>query len=129
MDFLWHYILAAIAFVVIDSIWIGVIANKFYKSQMGKLLLDKPKLGPAIIFYVLYIFGLIYFAVNPALADGQWTTLLGSAALLGLVMYATYDLTNLATLKNWPKKVVVVDMAWGSFVTTAVAAIVFALVK
>ena len=129
MDFIVNYILAAIVFVVIDSLWIGIIANKFYKKQMKKLLLDKPKLGPAALFYALYIFGLVYFVLDPALRDGQWTTILANGALLGLVMYATYDLTNLATLKHWPKKVVAVDMAWGTFVTTAVAAIVFALVK
>lgn len=129
MNYLYHYLLAAIVFVAIDSIWIGVVANKFYKANMGKLLLDKPKLLPAVIFYALYIGALLYLAVEPALTAASWSQLLGRAAVLGLVMYATYDLTNLATLKQWPAKVVVVDMIWGTFITAVVAAIVFVIFR
>lgn len=127
MNYLYHYLLAAVVFVAIDSLWIGVVANKFYKSYLGKLLLEKPKLLPAVVFYALYIGALLYLAIEPALAAASWSQLLGRAAMLGLVMYATYDLTNLATLKNWPAKVVVVDMVWGTAITTAVAAAVFAV--
>jgi uncharacterized membrane protein len=129
MKFIEHYIVLALIFVVIDSIWIAGIANKFYKTHMGKLLLDKPNFGPAVLFYALYILGIVYFVLDPSLAAHSWVYLLKHAALLGAIMYATYDLTNLATLKNWPVKVVVVDMLWGTFVTTAVSAAAFAFFR
>lgn len=129
MKFTEHYLAVALIFVAMDSVWIAGIANKFYKSQMGKLLLNKPKFGPAILFYALYILGIIYFVLDPGLAAGSWGYLLKHAALLGAVMYATYDLTNLATLKNWPVKVTIVDMLWGTFVTTAISSIGFAIFR
>jgi uncharacterized membrane protein len=129
MHFLEHYLTVAIIFVVIDAIWIAGIANKFYKSQMKSLLLAKPKFGPAVLFYALYIWGILYFVLEPALAAGSWSYLLKHAVLFGLVMYATYDLTNHSTLKNWPAKVTVVDMLWGTFVTTAVSSVAFAIFR
>ncbi len=92
---------------VIDAVWLTVVANKFYKSQIGSLLLDKPNFAAAILFYLIYVVGIVVFALSPALEDNSWKMALGLGALFGFVAYATYDLTNLSTLKGFPVKVVV----------------------
>lgn len=117
MSFLRHWLLLALIFTLVDSLWIKFVANKFYKSQIGPLLRVKPLFLPAIIFYFLYITGMVVFALNPALDSGSIVQALTYGLLLGLVMYATYDLTNHATLKNWPVKMTIVDMSWGTIAT------------
>ncbi len=125
MEFIKHYLVVAGIFVAIDAIWLTLIASKFYKKELGDLLLKKAKLGPAVVFYVLYVVGILYFAVDPALKAGTLSSALGHGALLGLLMYATYDLTNLSTLKNWSSKVTVVDLVWGTFVTALTTTLAF----
>ncbi len=110
---------------IIDAIWLSVVANKFYKSQLGPLLLEKPNMIAAVLFYVIYVIGIVVFAVMPAVAAGDWKVALGLGALLGLVAYATYDLTNLATLKGFPVKIVIVDLLWGTVLTATVAALTY----
>jgi uncharacterized membrane protein len=127
MQFLEHYLVAALIFVIIDAIWIAVIANKFYKSQIGNLLRAKPDFVAAAVFYLLYLYGLLYFVVEPGLKADSFSFVVTHGALLGLVMYATYDLTNLSTLKGWTRKLTVVDMAWGTILTAAVSTITFAI--
>ncbi|HEY5940840.1 MAG TPA: DUF2177 family protein, partial [Gemmatimonadales bacterium] len=89
----------------------------FYRRHLGHLMADKPHLGYAVAFYVLYIAGIVFFALQPALDGGSWLTALGYGAALGTFAYATYDLTNAATLKNWPLIIVVADIAWGAVLT------------
>ena len=115
------YIATLIAFFAIDIAWLGLVAKKFYAEQLGDMLLDSPNWSVAIVFYLLYIAGIVFFAVKPALdADTVLkATLYG--ALFGFFCYATYDLTNLATLKGWPPKMVVVDIIWGTVLTGACA--------
>lgn len=125
MDFMQHVLVAAAIFVAIDAVWLSVIANKFYKQQLGPQLADKPNLIAAAIFYALYMTGVVIFAINPALEEDSIGKAIGLGVLLGLVMYATYDLTNKATLKHWPTKLVVVDLAWGMFITATVSTITF----
>ena len=112
------YVLAygatALAFCALDFAWLTVVAPKFYQAQIGALLLDKPNLLPALAFYILYVAGLVIFCVGPGLDTGQWQRSLVLGALLGLVAYATYDLSNLATLKGWTTSLSLVDMAWGT---------------
>jgi len=127
MRFIEHYAVLALIFVVIDSLWIAVVANKFYKKELGKLLIKKPKLGYGALFYALYIWGVIYFVLDPGLHVGDIGFIVKHGALLGLVMYATYDLTNLSTLKDWSRKLTVVDMIWGVLLTTAVSSIGYAI--
>ncbi len=128
MEFLKQFAVIAVVFVVVDSIWIAGIANKFYKSQMGELLLKKPKFAPAILFYVIYIFALVILILQPGLQHSL-PYISEHAALFGLAMYATYDLTNLSTLKDWPIKVTLVDLAWGTFVTTLVSVIAYQIIR
>ncbi|MET1022359.1 MAG: DUF2177 family protein [Arthrobacter sp.] len=117
-----QFLVVAAAFAVIDSVWLKTM-NKFYRNHLGHLMADKPHLGYAVVFYVLYIAGILFFALRPALESGNWLTALGYGAALGTFAYATYDLTNAATLKNWSLVIVVTDIAWGA-VLTALATLV-----
>lgn len=125
MEYLAQFVVAAGLFVVIDSIWIAKVANKFYKDNLGHLLAPKPNFVPAAIFYTLYIIGIIVFALQPALDENSLSMAAVYGGFLGLVMYATYDLTNHATLKKWPAKVSVVDMLWGTILTGAITTLSF----
>ncbi len=127
MNFLAHYFVCACLFLLLDALWIGVIANSFYKDQLGRMLADKPRFAPAAIFYLIYLWALLYFALEPALLLHSWDYAFRHAALLGFAMYATYDLTNMATLRRWPLKLVVVDMAWGVFISAAVVSAGFVI--
>ncbi len=111
------YVLTAIIFFALDYVWLTRIANDFYRRQIGTLLLDQPKLGAAGLFYVFYVAGIVFFAVLPALRDQSWTAALFAGALFGALAYGTYDMTNYATLKNWPLAVVFADIAWGTTLT------------
>lgn len=125
MQFFTTYIAGLIAFLVIDYIWLKYIALSFYREQIGHLMLDKPNLGIALLFYLFYVVGVVVLAVNPALEKGQWTTAVLYGGLLGFVAYGTYDITNLATLKSWPPIVAIVDIIWGTVLTASVAAIAY----
>jgi uncharacterized membrane protein len=112
------YIATGIAFALIDSVWLRSMYTRLYQPEIGELLYkDGFRLGPAIAFYLLYILGMMVFAVGPALQSGKWQTALVWGALLGFFCYMTYDLTNYATLKTWSLKVTILDMIWGTFLT------------
>lgn len=129
MDIVVRVVISGVVMGMLDAIWLSVVANKFYKSQIGQLLLDKPNMLAALLFYVIYIIGVVAFVINPALEKGSWMHALGYGALFGLVAYATYDLTNLATLKEWPVKLVVVDLLWGMVLTAVVAVVTYGVVR
>jgi uncharacterized membrane protein len=113
------------AFLAIDMLWLGWIARPFYQKQLGFLLAPETNRLAALIFYLLFVVGLLVFVVVPGLqADSLRTTLL-RAALFGLVTYAAYDLTNHATVKDWPLQVTIVDMLWGTVLSTVVSWIGF----
>ncbi|MFD0047443.1 DUF2177 family protein [Pseudarthrobacter scleromae] len=111
-----QFLVVAAAFAAIDAIWLKLM-NPFYRSHIGELLADKPHLGYAVAFYVIYIAGIVFFALRPALDGGSWLAALRYGAALGAFAYATYDLTNAATLKVWPLQLIVVDMLWGAVLT------------
>lgn len=104
-----------------DFVWLGLVARDFYGAQLAGLLRTEANWVPALFFYPLYGFGLVVFCVTPALAARSWRNGLGSGALFGLVAYATYDLSNLATLEGWPVAVTFADIAWGVFVSAMAA--------
>lgn len=116
------YVSTAVVFLVLDAIWLGTMADRLYRPAMGSILLERFALAPAVAFYLIYIAGVVLFAVTPALQSGRWVTALGYGAMLGLMAYATYDLTNQATLKDWSWTVTVADLCWGTFVTAVSAA-------
>lgn len=120
-DYLIAYVVTAIAFLAIDSVWLSNMANVFYRPVMGDMLAPSFRLAPAIVFYVIFVFGLVFFAVRPGLLANSGAVTLIHGALLGFVAYATYDLTNQATLKNWSWTLTIADLIWGS-VLSAVSA-------
>lgn len=127
MRYVYLYLITAPIFLAIDFIWLGYIARDFYRSRLEGLMLESPNLGIAAGFYAVYVVGIVLFAQSVALADGRWTSALLWGALFGFFAYATYDLTNLATLKNWPLSVSLVDIAWGTALSGVSAAAGFAI--
>lgn len=111
----------AIVFCALDAVWLMLIATDFYREQLGSLLRAEPDLTAAALFYVLYLVGLQIFAVLPASERGSLRRAAVLGALFGLFTYMTYDLTNMATLRGWPWRVVAVDIAWGMAVSAAAA--------
>lgn len=106
---------------VLDYLWLGTIARGFYFSELNDILRKEPRRVPALLFYVLYVIGVVVFVVNPAIEAGSLGQAVGYGALIGMVAYATYDLTNLATLRCFTWKVVIVDLLWGTFLTASMA--------
>lgn len=119
---LWKlYLIALPVFFAIDMVWLGLIAKGFYRRQIGSLMREAVNWPAAVIFYLLFILGLVVFVVAPAVDDGSWLRALLYGALFGLIAYATYDLTNLATLRDWPLLVTVVDLIWGAVLAASVS--------
>ena len=116
------YPATAIVFLALDAAWLTTMADRLYRPALGHLMLERFAALPAIAFYLIYIVGVLVFAVMPGLESRRWTTALGLGALLGLVAYATYDLTNQATLRDWPWRVTLADLGWGTVVTAVAAA-------
>ncbi len=116
-------------FAAIDLVWLSFIASKLYRSQIGPLLRDKARPLPAVLFYVSYIIGIIYFAILPALDMGSLATAVINGALYGFFTYATFDLTNWSVLKNWPGFIVVVDIAWGIVLSGSVSTITYLILR
>jgi len=115
------YLLTIPVFFAIDLIWLGVVAKNFYQNNLAHLLSPEVNWPAALLFYFMYIAGIILFAVKPGLDAGSLAKAAIWGALFGFFTYATYDLTNLATLRDWPIKVVIVDIAWGTVLCTLVA--------
>lgn len=121
------YAIALPVFFVIDMIWLGFIAKDFYRNQIGFLMKDNINWTAAIIFYLLFIVGLVYFAISPAILKNSLMGAILAGAFFGFITYATYDLTNLATLKNWPLFVTIVDLIWGTVLGALVSGITYYL--
>ncbi|MDM0011288.1 DUF2177 family protein [Variovorax sp. J22P168] len=112
----------AVFFLALDAVWLSVMAERLYRPALGGLMADEVAWVPAAAFYLIYVAGVVLFAVAPALPRASWASALGWGALLGFVAYATYDLTNQATLKAWPWQVTLADLCWGTFATGVSAA-------
>ena len=123
------YIIALPVFLVIDMVWLILIAKNFYAKYIGYLMAKSPNLAAAFIFYLIFIAGLVFFVITPALDKKMWTYALLVGAFFGLVAYATYDLTNLATVKDWPLVVTIADLIWGMVLSAAVSVITYFLAK
>jgi len=113
----WAYIGALLAFLVLDGLWLGLLMSSTYKELLGSLMLAQPKWGPAIVFYLLYVLGVVFFVVLPALARASARRAALAGAFFGLVAYGTYDMTNWATLQGWSAQLALMDMAWGGLLT------------
>jgi uncharacterized membrane protein len=116
------WVTTALVFLGLDAVWLSLSASLLYRPLLGGLLRDDFLLVPAALFYVIYTAGIVVFAISPSLASGRWTAAGLRGLFLGLFGYAVYDLTNQATLRNWPVTITVADLVWGTLLT-AVAAI------
>ena len=123
------YISAALVFFGLDFVWLSRVAIGFYRSQIGETLRDRPNMAAAGLFYLFYIAGIVYFAVLPGLQKDSLAVACLNGALLGLIAYGTYDMTNLATLKNWSLSVSIVDMLWGTVLTALSASAAYWVVS
>ncbi len=122
------YIATGIAFAVIDSFWLRTMYTRLYKPEIGELMMANGfRTGPAVAFYLLYIVGMMIFAVVPTLSAGRWQVALVQGAMFGFFCYMTYDLTNHATMKIWSLKVTLLDIAWGTILTGTASAAGYAL--
>lgn len=119
------YVTTLVAFLAADMIWLGIMAPRYYRPTMGDIVLASVNLPAAAAFYVLYPIGLLVFAIYPALKSGSMTTALIQGGLFGFFTYATYDLTNLATLRNWTWSLTLTDIAWGTVLAALSSAIAF----
>jgi uncharacterized membrane protein len=119
--FLKLYVIAFVFFFAIDLLWLGIVAKDIYQRYIGHLLKPDVNWVAAILFYLLFIGGLVFFVLMPAVDSGSWVKALYLGALFGFITYATYDLTNLATLKDWPIQITIIDLIWGTFLGASVS--------
>lgn len=117
MKFLIAYLVTAFVFLVIDYLWLGIVMKDYFQSQLGHLMAEEVNLSIAALFYLFYAAGIVFLCINPALADGNWTKALINGAVLGFLAYGAYDVTNAATLRDWPMMMSVIDVAWGTGLT------------
>ena len=124
-----NYFITLAVFLAIDMVWLLVLSKKLYSEKLGYLLSKSPNISAALIFYLLFAAGLLFFVIQPALASESWQYALFAGLFFGLVTYATYDLTNMATIRDWPTIITIVDLIWGSFVTGSTALICFNIIN
>jgi uncharacterized membrane protein len=128
--FIAQYFLAIVVFLLVDMVWLLKVAPKFYRANIGHLMADKPNLLAALIFYLTFILGLVYFVTLPHIDDAEaWLTVWIDGLLYGLMTYATFDLTSMAVFKKFPTKVVVIDLLWGMFISSTVSLIVYLILS
>jgi uncharacterized membrane protein len=123
------YLLTFIVFLIVDMFWLGVIAKNLYQKYLGGFLTDRVNWTAALIFYLIYVVGISIFAIYPAVSKSSALNAILMGALFGIFTYATYDLTNLATLKGWPLDIVFIDILWGAFLSAIVSFSGFYIVK
>lgn len=115
------YIGSGLAFAIVDFFWLTTMTDRFYKPVLGPIMTPKPDMGAAVLFYLIMIGGIVFLAIAPALKEGAWTRAALNGAVLGFVAYATYDLTNQATLQVWQWKLTIIDLIWGTTLTMVAA--------
>lgn len=127
--FIKTYLIAFGVFLLIEGAWLVLIAKNFYQKEIGFLMSENPKIIPTVLFALIIVMGLLVFVINPALVKDSWKYALLAGMFLGVIAYATYDLTNLATLKGWPLKVAIVDLLWGATMGGSVSTISFFIIR
>lgn len=121
MLYLKTYVAALFIFIAGDLTWLGYVAKKLYRDQLGFIMSSKTNWTSAVMFYLIFIAGLMFFVIVPAMQRDSWKYALSAGMFFGLVTYATYDLVNLAVLENWPVKITIIDIAWGIFLVGTVS--------
>ncbi|WP_425997646.1 DUF2177 family protein [Caulobacter sp. DWR1-3-2b1] len=127
--YIYGYLATGAAFLVLDMIWLTLTASRLYRPRIGEIMADTVQIAPAVAFYLIYLTGVFVLAILPAADANSWKRLLVHAAVFGFCAYATYDLTNQATLKVWSTTITLIDLAWGTFVTTAAASVGFLVMR
>ena len=125
MNILKLYLVTVVVFFLVDIIWLGFISKNLYKNYLGHLMAPKVNWGAALVFYLMFIAGLIFFVIDPAIAKENIMYAILAGGFFGLITYGTYDLTNLATLKDWPLNITIIDLVWGTFLNAATSGITY----
>jgi len=120
-----QYLVAAVVFLVLDLAWLGLVAQGLYERLLGDLLAEQPNVAAAVAFYAIFLAGLVYFVISPAVEERSLRSALFRGAAFGLVTYATWDLTSLAVIEGFPAAIVPIDMAWGAVLAAAVSTVTF----
>lgn len=123
------YLLTILVFFLVDIVWLGVISKNLYKNYLGHLMAPKVNWTAALIFYALFIAGLVFFVINPALAKESLVYAILAGGFFGLITYGTYDLTNLATIKDWPLNITIIDLIWGTVLNALTSGITFTVIQ
>lgn len=129
MSWVTQYVVAAAVFCLLDLIWLGTVAEDTYARHLGDLLAPSPNVGAAFVFYAIFVAGLLYFVIHPAVVAESWRRAFGAGAFFGFVTYATWDLTNLAVLRDFPAALVPIDLAWGTFLAATVSVTTYAVAQ
>jgi uncharacterized membrane protein len=122
-----QYLIAAAVFLVLDLLWLGFVAQGLYERFLGDLLADEPNVAAAVLFYAIFLAGLVYFVIAPAVEEGSLRSAILRGAAFGLVTYATWDLTSLAVIEGFPVAIVPIDVAWGAVLAASVSAVTFSV--
>ena len=117
MKYFVAYLIVAVVFLVIDYFWLSYVMKDFFYDRVGHLMAEEVKMGVAAVFYLFFAIGIVLFCVAPALTAGSWVMALGYGVIFGVMAYGAYDITNLATIKDWPMSIAVLDITWGGFIT------------
>ncbi len=128
MIWLAYFAVTFVVFMGIDLIWLGFVAKNIYSKYLGYLMAPNVNWLAALIFYVIFIVGVLYFVIAPSLVDRDFTQLVIRAMLFGFMTYATYDLTNLATVRDWPITITIIDLIWGTTLSTSVSVISYLII-
>lgn len=129
LNFIKIYLIAVPIFFLIDMVWLGLISKSIYQKYMGHLMRPTPNWIAAVIFYLLFIVGLVIFAIYPAIRNNSWSYALLYGAMFGFFTYMTFDLTSLAVIKDWRWQIVIIDIIWGIFLSGSVSVFTYLIVK
>lgn len=124
-----QFMVTCVVFFSIDILWLAFVARRIYQKHIGLIMADKVNVVAALIFYIIFIIGLLYFVINPAIAKESFKVAVLAGMFFGFITYSTYDLTNLATLKNWPLTITIIDITWGTLLCGTVSGISYLLLK
>lgn len=129
INFFKLFLVAVPVFFVVDLLWLGVLAKGIYQKYLGQFLRESPIWSVAILFYLLFVVGLVVFVIEPAVSKGSWSHALIYGAFFGFITYMTYELTNYALIKGWPWQIVIIDIAWGVVLSAIVAVVSYFIGK
>ena len=129
INYLKAYIISFLIFFLIDLVWLGVVAKNLYRNQLGFIMKENFNMPAALLFYMFFVIGLLFFVINRAVFIESWQYALFAGMFFGMITYATYDMTNLATIKNWPVIITIIDIVWGSVLCGSTSLLSYLIIK